>query len=62
MSVITINKVKKADSAAVCGYCRRVKSSEDTVETLKPLMQDIGAVDFFEITSLDRLEIPVYTI
>ena len=62
MSVITINKVKKADSAAVCGYCRRVKSSEDMVETLKPLMQDIGAVDFFEITSLDRLEIPVYTI
>ncbi len=62
MSVITINKVKKADSAAGDGHCRRVKSSGETVEILKPLMQDIGAIDFFEITSLDRLGIPVYTI
>ena len=62
MSVITINKVKKTDTAAEDGYCRRSKSSGETAEILKPLMQDIGAIDFFEITSLDRLGIPVYTI
>jgi ribosomal protein S12 methylthiotransferase accessory factor len=56
MSAIMINHIKKTFFDGT----HRVKSPEETYNLVKPLMESIGVSEIVDITSLDRIGIPVF--
>ena len=57
MTVIPINKVKKE----YFNGTHRAEKPENTLKRIKPLMEETGVYEISDITSLDRLKIPVYS-
>ncbi|MDD4300205.1 MAG: YcaO-related McrA-glycine thioamidation protein [Methanomicrobium sp.] len=56
MSKIQIGRVRKEYKKGT----HRSVDPKKTLENIKPVIQDIGVADFFEMTEIDRINIPAY--